>query len=64
MTGGEFMKQKKGLGIHSFLTEQLLICIVPIILLVIILNVVASSNLKSGLQREAHEYFASNSYSC
>lgn len=47
------MKQKKGLGIHSFLTEQLLICIVPIILLVIILNVVASSNLKSGLQREA-----------
>lgn len=47
------MKQKKGLGIHSFLTEQLLICIGPIILLVIILIVVASSNLKSGLQREA-----------
>lgn len=47
------MKQKKGLGIHSFLTELLLICIVPVILLVIILNVVASSNLKSGLQRES-----------
>ena len=27
------MKQEKGLGIHSFLTQLLLICIIPVILL-------------------------------
>lgn len=47
------MEKKKGLGIHSFLTELLLICITPVVLLVSILIVVASNNLKSGLQKEA-----------
>lgn len=47
------MEKKKGLGIHSFLTELLLICITPVVLLVSILIVVASNNLKSGLQQEA-----------
>ena len=47
------MEKKKGLGIHSFLTELLLICITPVVLLVGILIVVASNNLKSGLQQEA-----------
>lgn len=47
------MEQKKRLGIHSFLTELLLICIVPIVLLVIIIISVAVGSLKNGLQQEA-----------
>lgn len=47
------MKQKKGLGIHSFLTELLLICIVPIVILVVVIISVASNSLKEGLQQEA-----------
>lgn len=53
VSGGIAMEKKKGLGIHSFLTELLLICITPVVLLVSILVVVASNNLKSGLQQEA-----------
>ncbi len=40
-------------GIHSFLTELLLICVAPLLLLMIIIISVASSNLKTGLQQEA-----------
>ena len=47
------MKQKKGLGIHSFLTELLLICIVPLVVLAIVIILVASNNMKSGLQQQA-----------
>lgn len=47
------MEQKKRIGIHSFLTELLLICIVPIVLLVIIIISVAAGSLKNGLQQEA-----------
>ncbi|MBQ6786998.1 MAG: cache domain-containing protein [Lachnospiraceae bacterium] len=47
------MKQKKGLGIHSFLTELLLICIVPLVVLAIVIILVASSNMRSGLQQQA-----------
>ena len=47
------MKEKKGLGIHSFLTELLLVCIVPVAILAVVLNMTAGSNLRSGLQREA-----------
>ncbi len=47
------MKQKKGLGIHSFLTELLLICIVPLVVLAVVIILVASSNMKSGLQQQA-----------
>lgn len=47
------MKQKKSLGIHSFLVELLLICIVPIVLLAAIMISVSASNMKSGLQQEA-----------
>ena len=47
------MKQKKGLGIYSFLTELLLICIVPLVVLAIVIILVASNNMKSGLQQQA-----------
>lgn len=47
------MKEKKGLGIHSFLTELLLVCIAPVVFLAVVLNLTAGSNLKSGLQNEA-----------
>ncbi len=47
------MKQKKGLGIHSFLTELLLICIVPLVVLAIVIILVATSNMRSGLQQQA-----------
>lgn len=47
------MEQKKRIGIHSFLTELLLICIVPIVLLVIVIISVAAGSLKNGLQQEA-----------
>ncbi|MBQ7944397.1 MAG: cache domain-containing protein [Lachnospiraceae bacterium] len=40
-------------GIHSFLTELLLICVAPLLLLMVIIISVASSNLKTGLQQEA-----------
>ena len=49
------MKQKKGIGIHSFLTELLLICIVPIVLLVVIIIGSASANMKEGMQQQALE---------
>ena len=47
------MKEKKGLGIHSFLTELLLVCIAPVVFFAVVLNLTADSNLKSGLQNEA-----------
>lgn len=49
------MKQKKGLGIHSFLTELLLICIVPVVLLACIMIFVSAFNMNSGLQMQATE---------
>lgn len=49
------MKHKKGLGIHSFLTELLLICIVPIVVLVVILIGVASRNMQEGMHKQALE---------
>ncbi len=47
------MNKAKKRGIHSFLTELLLVCIVPLLALMIIVISVASSNLKTGLQQEA-----------
>ncbi len=47
------MENKKKIGIHSFLTELLLICIVPLVLLVCIIITVAASSMKEGLQQEA-----------
>ena len=47
------MKEKKGLGIHSFLTELLLVCIAPVVFFAVVFNLTADSNLKSGLQNEA-----------
>lgn len=47
------MNGKKGLGIHSFLTELLLICIVPMAILAVVLNVTAGVSMRKGLQREA-----------
>ncbi len=53
MTGGFSMKQKKGLGIHSFLTELLLICVIPVILLACIMIFASAYNMNSGLQMQA-----------
>lgn len=47
------MKKKKGLGIHSFRTELLLICIVPLVTLVIIIISAAARNMQEGMQKQA-----------
>lgn len=47
------MKQRKGLGIHSFLTELLLICILPVVLLAFIIIYVSAYNMNSGLRMQA-----------
>lgn len=47
------MKQEKGLGIHSFLTQLLLICIIPVILLASIMIFVSAYNMNDGLREEA-----------
>ncbi|MBR5596930.1 MAG: methyl-accepting chemotaxis protein [Lachnospiraceae bacterium] len=47
------MKKKKGLGVRSFRTELLLICIVPLVALVIIIISVAASSMKEGMQQQA-----------
>ena len=47
------MKKKKGLGLRSFRTELLLICIVPLVALVIIIISVAASNMQEGMQQQA-----------
>ena len=47
------MKQKKGLGIHSFLTELLLICIVPLVVLVVVIIYAASGSMQDGMQQQA-----------
>lgn len=47
------MRKKKGLGLRSFRTELLLICIVPLITLVIIIISVAASNMQEGMQQQA-----------
>lgn len=47
------MKKKKGLGLRSFRTELLLICIVPLVLLVAVIILAAASNMKEGMQQQA-----------
>ena len=47
------MKEKKGLGLRSFRTELLLICIVPLVLLVAVIILAAASNMKEGMQQQA-----------
>ena len=45
--------KKKGLGLRSFRTELLLICIVPLITLVGVIIGVASKSMKEGMQQQA-----------
>lgn len=47
------MNKKKGLGLRSFRTELLLICIVPLMVLVGVIIMVASSSMKEGMQQQA-----------
>lgn len=47
------MKKKKGLGLRSFRTELLLICIVPLVLLVTVIILAAASSMKEGMQQQA-----------
>lgn len=47
------MKKRKNLGIRSFRTELLLICIVPLVALVIIIISVAAHNMQEGMQQQA-----------
>ena len=47
------MKKKKKLGLRSFRTELLLICIVPLVTLVIIIISVAADSMKEGMQQQA-----------
>ena len=47
------MKKKKGLGIRSFGTELLLICIVPLVLLVVIIIGVVAVYMEEGMQQQA-----------